>query len=276
MANPQIVQGFPYVAWMLLVSLAFGSLAFVVVTRQVSDATPGYVRFTALSAALIALLALATDWGLPAAANLVIQSSSPALTSARQLGLGLFGVLCVAYVFLLGRTRAALSAGTAALVVAGVTLAAGALGWAPTPADAVPLLLQFAMLALATGGALAAIVLGHWYLITPKLSERPLVLQSRLLIAIIGLQALLFLTWTTLGGGPGQSESAASGGSLLLVVMRLIVTIAFPLVLAYMAWRTAQTRSMESATGLLYINLAAIMAGTIGAAALYVSSGILV
>jgi hypothetical protein len=43
-----------------------------------------------------------------------------------------------------------------------------------------------------------------------------------------------------------------------------------------MALRTAQTRSMESATGLLYINLAAVLAGTIGAAALYVSSGLLV
>jgi hypothetical protein len=42
-----------------------------------------------------------------------------------------------------------------------------------------------------------------------------------------------------------------------------------------MAWRTAMTRSMESATGLLYINLAAVMAGTIGATALYVSSGLL-
>ena len=51
---------------------------------------------------------------------------------------------------------------------------------------------------------------------------------------------------------------------------------AFPIVLVWMAWRTALTRSMESATGLLYINFAAVLAGTIGAAALYVSSGILV
>ena len=58
--------------------------------------------------------------------------------------------------------------------------------------------------------------------------------------------------------------------------MRLIVTLAFPLVLVFMALRTAQTRSMESATGLLYINLAAVAAGTIGAAALYVTAGLLV
>ena len=91
------------------------------------------------------------------------------------------------------------------------------------------------------------------------------------------VQALLFVTWTTLGGGPGQDAvrcvherpGAARHPALL-------ITIAFPIVLTAMAWRTAKTRSMESATGLLYINFAAVMAGTIGAAALYVSSGLLV
>ena len=137
--------------------------------------------------------------------------------------------------------------------------------------------MQLAVLSYVTGGALAAIVLGHWYLVTPKISERPLLLQTRLLLGGLIVQALLFVTWTTLGGGPGQLPfSAFTGANTLLVALRLIVTIAFPIVLTWMAWRTAQTRSMESATGLLYINFAAVMAGTIGAAALYVSSGILV
>jgi len=67
-----------------------------------------------------------------------------------------------------------------------------------------------------------------------------------------------------------------AGPAALLVWLRGGITVVFPLVLTYMALRTAQTRSMESTTGLLYINLAAVLAGTIGAAALYVSSGILI
>jgi hypothetical protein len=140
----------------------------------------------------------------------------------------------------------------------------------------VPLFVQLVVLSLATGGSLAAVILGHWYLVTPKISDKPLVLQAKLLIGVIGLQVLLFIVWTTLGGGPGQGPfDAFTSGNLLLVVLRLLVTLLFPLVLCWMAWRTALTRSMESATGLLYINLAAVMAGTIGAAALYVSSGLL-
>ena len=68
-----------------------------------------------------------------------------------------------------------------------------------------PLLVQLAVLSFVTGGSMAAIVLGHWYLVTPKISERPLILQCRLLLAGLILQALLFVTWTTLGGGPGQT-----------------------------------------------------------------------
>ena len=42
------------------------------------------------------------------------------------------------------------------------------------------------------------------------------------------------------------------------------------------AVQTVKTRSMESATGLLYINVALIAAGTIDAAGLYFGAGLLV
>jgi len=267
---PQAVQSLPYVAWVLLVALAFGSFAFVALTRQLTDATPGYLRFTALCAGVLALLALLVDWGLPVPSDLAIHAAGR--PDIRQLGLGLFALGAVLYALEFRPARAIGGAGFgAALALGGAVF-----GWAPTGVDAVPLLVQLVVLSLATGGSMAAVILGHWYLVTPKISEKPLVLQARLLLGVIGLQVLLFIVWTTLGGGPGQGAfDAFSGGNLLLVVLRLLVSLLFPLVLCWMAWRTALTRSMESATGLLYINLAAVMAGTIGAAALYVSTGLL-
>jgi hypothetical protein len=273
---PQAVQSLPYVAWVILATLAFGSFAFVVLTRQLTDATRGYIGFTAFCSGLLALLALLTDWGLTAPTDLTVQPASPGPTTVRQVSLGIFAVVAIAYPFVARGPRAAVAVAVTGLAAAGVALGVAAFGWAPAPPDGVPLLVQLVVLSLATGGSLAAIVLGHWYLVTPKISGRPLVLQTRMLLAIIGLQVLLFIVWTTLGGGPGQAAwDAFTGGNLLLVVLRLLVSLLFPLVLAWMAWRTALTRSMESATGLLYINLAAVMAGTIGAAALYVSGGLL-
>jgi len=67
-----------------------------------------------------------------------------------------------------------------------------------------------------------------------------------------------------------------TGGAALFVWLRLVVSLVAPLVLSVMAHRTARTRSMESATGLLYIALAAVTSGTIVAAGLAYGSGILV
>lgn len=277
MALTAVAQALPYVAWIILVGLAFGTFFFVALTRQWATPTRGYLVFGSVMAAMLGGLALLNDWGLPLATELVIKPAPPAVDALRQAGLAAFTVLAVVFVFTLNRRRAAPVTALATLTAAVVTLAAAAYGWAPTVVDAVPFLVQLAVLSIVTGGSLAAVALSHWYLVTPKLPESPLILQTKLLLATVVLQSLLFVVWTTLGGGPGQAAfDAFTGNSVLLVILRALVSLVFPLVLCYMALRTAQTRSMESATGLLYINLAAVMAGTIGAAALYVSSGLLV
>jgi len=275
-AAPPIVQGLPYMVWVILVTLPIGNLAFVALTRELSDAARGYLGLSAITSAILAGLAVLVDTGLTPPGELVIRMAEPTVAAVRQLALAAFALLSLAYFFALRGRLPVRTTAAAALAAGSIVLAAAAFGWAPTAPDAIPLLVQLVVLSAVTGGALAAIVLGHWYLVTPKLSERPLVLQSRWLLAGISLQLSLFVVWTTLGGGPGQEEfEALTGGAILLVGLRLVVSLVFPLVLTSMAMRTAQTRSMESATGLLYINLAAVMAGTIGAAALYFANGFL-
>ena len=64
--------------------------------------------------------------------------------------------------------------------------------------------------------------------------------------------------------------------AVVLVWLRLLVGLVFPLIVSWAAVQTARTRSMESATGLLYINVGTIAAGTILAAGLYFGAGLLV
>jgi hypothetical protein len=130
--------------------------------------------------------------------------------------------------------------------------------------------------ALATGGAYAAMVLGHWYLVTPKLPEAPLVLIARLLFGVVALQLALFLASAALGAGSGGGPfSTFTGPWALFVWLRLLIGLVFPLVVSWAAIQTARSRSMESATGLLYIDVGAIAAGTILAAGLYFGAGLL-
>jgi hypothetical protein len=97
-------------------------------------------------------------------------------------------------------------------------------------------------------------------------------------MGIVGLQLVLFVVWVAIGGGPAGIESmgALTGSWALFVWLRLLVGIVFPLVVSWAAVQTARTRSMESATGLLYINVGTIAAGTILAAGLYFGAGLLV
>ena len=82
---------------------------------------------------------------------------------------------------------------------------------------------------------------------------------------------------TRRGTGRRRARSARSSGPWALFVwLRLIVGLVFPLVVSWAAVQTARTRSMESATGLLYINVGTIAAGTILAAGLYFGAGLLV
>jgi hypothetical protein len=274
--SPALLQSLGYSIWTLLLALALGSFAVVVAGRLVTDATKGYLRFTALCSALFGALTLLVDVNLSDPGALSI-AAAPGLDLPRRVALVAFIVLAFGYAIVVGRGGRSPWVGLGG-VGAGLGVASlAAFGWAGGLDPGVPLLIQYLILAAVTGGAFAALILGHWYLVTPRLSERPLVLAATALTVAVGIQLLLFLTWSVMGVGPGEGPfPALVGGAALLVWLRLLVGIVFPLVLSWMAVKTARTRSMESATGLLYIGVTAILAGTIVASALFYGNGILV
>ncbi len=279
MPSPTIALALGYINWTVLCSLAMGSFGMVVVLRLTTDATRGFLGFTAGCAAVLALLALLTDRSLAPPEGLAIVAAPSEIDALRQAALLVFAAVCAIAVVALRRGSRLGLAGIIGLAAGVAALALAAFGWAPLPAVAAPLLLQFLVLAAAAGGSLAALILGHWYLVTPRLSERPLIIAARLLTVTVALQLLLFLTWSAFGTGSATGEppfSALAGGSALFVWLRLIVSLIGPLILGYMAIRTARSRSMESATGLLYIALAAVVSGTIVAAGLAFGTGLLV
>ena len=47
-------------------------------------------------------------------------------------------------------------------------------------------------------------ILGHWYLVTPKLPEAPLILFARVLTGVVAVQVVLFVAWVATGAGPGR------------------------------------------------------------------------
>jgi hypothetical protein len=264
-----------YVNWALFAALGLGTFAVAAGGRLLTDATRGYLGFTAALASLCGLLALVIDLNLPSPDGLAIVAA-PGADTPRRVALVVFVVAAAAYVPFLARGQRTPAVALLGVAAGGLALVLGGIGWAGGVAAGVPAALHLLVLAAATGGVTAIMILGHWYLVTPRLSERPLVLAARVLTAVVAVQVVLFVVWSAVGVGTGQPFGALRAGPAVFVWLRLLIGLLFPLVLSWMAVRTARTRSMESATGLLYIDTAAIVSGTIVAAGLWVGSGLLV
>jgi hypothetical protein len=271
----QIIESLSYVTWLLLGALALGSFALTWLLRQTTDATPGFLGFSAVLAAVIGLGWLLVEWGLPEPTELAITGDAT-FDEPRRAAIALFTVLALLAGVRLRRGGRALWLGGGAIIAGIAAMALGAGAWSSAEPIGVSLLVQFLALSAVTGGSLAGVVLAHWYLVTPKISEEPLIVTTKLLMLALGIQLLLFGVWAAAGIPDMEPFEVLTGSNMIFVWLRLVVGLVAPLVLTAMAYRTALTRSMESATGLLYIEFALVMASTIVAAGLLFGEGLLV
>ena len=133
------------------------------------------------------------------------------------------------------------------------------------------LLFNAATSALVLGFSLGAMILGHWYLVSSKLSFRPLKLLTALLClaVIFRLAATLYCMysqgdfWRESFGRGVTNFLLAEGLFGLFVSCRFILGILLPGVLAFLAWRCARIRSNQPATGILYVLVAFVFFGEI-------------
>ncbi len=279
MPAAQIAQNLAFINWTVLTGLALGSYAAVVLLRRRSSATRGFLGFATFCAIGFGVLAWLSDSALPSSLGASPVALDMTWDAPRRNAL--LGFCAVATLALVARRIRPGVAGPLELLALGagiLTLMGGALAWGGGSLGTLGLLIELTVLTAATGGVFAAMILGHWYLVTPKLPEAPLILLSRALLAVVSVQLVLFVAWVGSGAGPagGAPFGALTGDLALFVWLRLIVGLVFPLIVCWAALKTAQTRSMESATGLLYINVGTIAAGTILAAGLYFGFGLLV
>jgi hypothetical protein len=273
----QIARSLAFINWTVLAGLAAGTFLSAELARRRTEATPGFVRFTALAAAAFAVLAAISDTALPVPGPDAPIVAAPALDGPRQGLLVALAVIAVLYAALVRRPRAAAILGALGIAAGFGAIVIGAVGWAGGFPDAGPLIVQLLALTLATGGVFAAMILGHWYLVTPKLPNEPLVTFAKVLLVIVSVQLVLFVVWLATGAGLGLPPfQPLVGPWAFFVWMRLLVGLLFPLALTWAALQTAKTRSMESATGLLYIDVGAIAVGTILASGLYFGAGLYV
>ena len=119
---------------------------------------------------------------------------------------------------------------------------------------------------LAMGAVSTSMTWGHWYLTEGTLPARPMRELAWILIVTIVVQVLLLVINAAVPERITPMPANPVEGGLLanpLFWFRIGVGLAFALVLAVLALRTAQIRSMQSATGLLYICMGAVFTGEV-------------
>ncbi len=128
--------------------------------------------------------------------------------------------------------------------------------------------------ALALGSALTALSLGHWYLVSPTLATRPLIRVNFLCLGAIIAQLVLLPILVFGPGATAQGQRSLLSEDALFLGVRVVFGLLVPLAASVMAWRTARIRSLDSATGLLYIVAALVLAGEITARTLFFLTGV--
>lgn len=172
----------------------------------------------------------------------------------------------------------ALAGSAGALLVAGPALTESLV---PLPHRQVLLVAALVSSALLLGWSLITMLLGHWYLIAPKLTFRHLVVFCTVLLATVvaryvAVGATLWSAYSVdaLVEPHPWRVMLDFGGQGMFFWFRLLWGLAIPLLLAVMSLHCARRRSNQSATGILYVLVVGSLIGEITALYLTVTTGV--
>ena len=258
-------QALPFTLLIVLVEFTVGGLWVLWAAHIRGESAASFVKF---GAGMVAVMAALTFW---LAAKLTVGDKvdgyplDPSYMPEARVALALVALLSLPYAVLTireSRIPSLLAGGSASLVgLVAVALLAQVFalptwGYAGT-------LLAFVVGGLVVGAVSMGMVLGHWYLVTPRLPERPLREMTFFLLLAMGVQALLIIPALAL---PRDTIANAVDTPIIenpFFWMRVGGGLAFPMLLAWMAYDSSGVRAMQSATGLLYIAMALVLSGEV-------------
>jgi hypothetical protein len=264
----------PLVLAVVLVELALGGTFVSWFLERRGEAPGGFVKLVAGVDAIAGAAALGLAPTLPRGDAALRVGLNPGALSSLGQALALVAILMtVQLAFTFVPTRVLRNIGGILAIAAGL-VALSTATYARTaqgPTDPFGLALAFAVAplgALALGGLDGAMLLGHWYLVTPKLPTAPLRNASLIVVAAVVLQLVVVLGTVMRGDLSGTTQT----GLVVAIGIRIGVGLLMTLAVALAAWWTARMNT-QSSTGLLYVGLGSALAGEISARVLFFLTG---
>ncbi len=255
----------PYTLLILLVEFTIGGLWVLWLAQLRGQSAASFVKF---GAGTVFVMAAFTFW---VAAKIHVGTEvdgyplDASYMPAARVALALLFALSFLYALLALRESrvASLAVGGATSFAGLVAIALLAQVFALPTWGYVGTLLSLIVGGLVVGAVSMGMILGHWYLVTPRLPEQPLREMTFFLLVAMAVQALLIILALAL---PRDAIVNSVDTPILqnpFFWMRIGGGLAFPMVLTYMAYDSSGVRAMQSATGLLYIAMALVLSGEV-------------
>ena len=261
----------PLVLSVVLTELAVGGAFLVWFVDRTGRAPSGFIQLVTVLdvAAMAAALALGPTFPRGEAAERAGLDPAPlgAFAQALSVVLVLVGIQLVTAFLPARGLRSA--AGLLAVLAGAATLGIAAIARPSQSPYDVFALVALPLGALALGGSDGAMLLGHWYLVTPKLSPAPLQRAALVVVAAVALQLALVTITAFRGDLTGSWETALTVALAIRIGVGLLMTLA----VAAAAWWTARMNT-QSSTGLLYVALGCVFAGEVSARVIFFLTGV--
>jgi hypothetical protein len=258
----------PLITLQAVVEVAVGGMLALFITDVTRQVTRGFLASTGAVLFIVGALGVIAEFFLPDPSHLTDHPVNSAwITPAVRLSAVFIGLFLVYLVAVYLRPPVlhvivgllACAAGLAAIIAQSVAY--------PTPAwGAYGTAASFILSTIAIGTVTTAMLLGHWYLVVPNLSTRPLFMLLAVLAVSFVLQAVLAaVALVALAGTNGVADrhDVIFGGYSIVFWMHVAGGIALPLLIVALAFQSTRLRSLMSATGLLYVAVVLTLVGQV-------------
>lgn len=258
----------PLITLQAVIEIAVGGFLAMLIADVTRLVTRGFLASTGIVLLLIGALGLAGEWFLPDPTHLTGHRVDPSWIQPSlrltAVFLGLFLVYLVAVYLRPPVLHLVVGVATAGAGLAALATAANVF---PTPLwGAWGTGAAFLLSALTLGTVATAMLLGHFYLVSPNLSTRPLFILLALAGAgMLGQVALGVAGLLALAGQAGVAgrHDVLAGDYSVVFWAHYGIGVLLPLAVVAMTAQSARLRSLMSATGLLYVAVVLTLVGQV-------------
>jgi hypothetical protein len=163
--------------------------------------------------------------------------------------------------------------GVIAIGFAAMAIAKAAAAFGPSLGGVGTAVIAFVPAALVSGSALAGMLLGHWYLVAPNLSFRPLRRAIDIVFIAVALQAAVIVLVILTSASTVRGELLWSGDAVPFWLLVVGSGIVFTTGVALLTRHFARIRANQPATAMLYVLIISVVMGVVPAHLLFFVTG---